>query len=641
MIPYFFDLETYPIWPGRLAPPPVCLQDETGIHTGPGILQRFERVLADPTQCFVGHSVVYDMAVMGAAYPDLLPAIFRAFAADRVICTRVREKLLRIAQGSDKDGPGGGRRYDLAACCDAHKIDHGYHADADGKKAEPWRVRYGELEDIPIERWPSDAIRYALLDVRNLRTLFTAQELAGPREWYADQYRQTRADWALHLVTCWGVRTAAEAVSALAQHVEAEHISTLGLLTRAGLVRPNGTKDTKAAKARMVSVRTAAGLPVKMTTEAKNRKSTKPFVPQVSLDADACAGTGDDLLIGYARFGSIGTLRSRADRLRHGTEIPLQPRYDVLKETGRTSCTQGEAEPGQPVATWGFQIQNVHREPGLRECFVPRKGYLLCSCDWASAEMHTVAQVCLWMGIRSRLADALNAGQDPHLVLAASILGWDYDRALTAKRGLGGHLDGGEVKRTRQMAKAGNFGFPGGMGAAAFQEFAAQTYGVHLSPAEVALLKERWLARYPEFREYFARVNALVEAGRPIEHYRSRRFRGGASYCATCNTFFQGLAADMAKDAAFNLAAGCYLGAGALGGCRVVGFIHDEFLVEVPERTAHEAALAVQLVMEEAGRAWCPDVPVRAEPALMRAWSKGAEPAYIDGRLVAWEDRSA
>ena len=621
MIPYFLDLETFPIWPGRLAPPPVCLQDETGIHVGPALRERFEKALADPVQCFVGHSVVYDMAVIGAAYPELLPAIFRAFAADRVLCTRVREKLLRIAQGRDKDG----RKYDLAACCEAHGIDHGYSTDAKGAKAEPWRVRYSELLDVPVDRWPADAVRYARLDVTNLRALFTAQELAGPREWYADQYRQTRADWALHLVTCWGVRTSAEAVAALAARVEVEHVETRAVLTRAGLVRPDGTKDTKAAQVRMERALGAAGRPVPKTDGGA-----------VSLAAATCVGAGDPVLTAYARFGSIGTLRSRTERLRHGTVTPLQPRYDVLKETGRTSCTQGDARPGEAVATWGFQIQNVNREPGLRECFVPRPGYLLCSCDWSSAEMHTVAQVCLWFGIRSRLADTLNAGQDPHLVLAAAILGWDYDRALRAKKAADP-----EIKRTRQMAKAGNFGFPGGMGAEAFMEFAAQTYGVVLRPAEVALLKDRWFGRYPEFREYFAKVNALVEAGRPIEHFRSRRFRGGATYCATCNSFFQGLASDMAKDAAFGLAAGCYLGAGALRGCRPVAFIHDEFLVEVPEDRAHEAALAVQLVMEEAGRAWCPDVPVRAEPALMRAWSKAAEPAYIDGRLVPWEDRSA
>lgn len=621
-IPYFLDLETYPIWPGRLAPPPVCLQDESGIHLGlVAIRTRFERVLRDPAQCFVGHAVVYDMAVLGAAFPDLLPDIFRAFASDRVLCTRVREKLLRIAQGKDKDG----RRYDLASCCEAHGIDHGYNVDAAGQKAEAWRVRYAELEHTPVDLWPADAVRYARLDVTNLRALFTAQELAGPREWYADQYRQTRADWALHLVTCWGIRTSAEAVAALAARVESEHAETRTALTRAGLVRPDGTKDTKAAQVRMTRAREALGLSVPTTDKGA-----------VSLDAAACAGAGDPVLTAYARYGSIGTLRSRTERLRYGTKTPLQPRYDVLKETGRTSCTQGEGP-----SSWGFQIQNVHREPGLRECFVPRRGYVLCSCDWSSAEMHTVAQVCLWMGIPSRLAETLNAGQDPHLVLAAAILNWDYDRALRAKRGLGGLVDGKEIKRARQMAKAGNFGFPGGMGAAAFQEFAAQTYGVVLSAPEVALLKDRWFGRYPEFREYFSRVNALVEAGKPIEHFRSRRFRGGATYCATCNTFFQGLAADMAKDAAFNLAAGTYLGAGDLAGSRVVGFIHDEFLVEVPERTAHEAARAVQLVMEEAGRAWCPDVPVRAEPALMRAWSKGAEPAFdSEGRLIPWEDRA-
>lgn len=621
-IPYFFDLETYPIWPGRLAPPPVCLQDESGIHLGlVAIRTRFEKVLRDPVQCFVGHSVVYDMAVLGAAFPDLLGEIFRAFAADRVICTRVREKLLRIAQGKDKDG----RRYDLAACCEAHGIDHGYHTDAAGAKAEPWRVRYGELENVPVDLWPADAVRYARLDVTNLRALFGAQEIAGPREWYADQYRQTRADWALHLVTCWGIRTSAEAVEALSARIETEHAETRAALARAGLVRPDGTKDTKAAQVRMERARGERGLEVPRTEKGA-----------VALDAASCAGSGDPALTAYARYGSIGTLRSRAERLRFGTVTPLQPRYDVLKETGRTSCTQGDGP-----STWGFQIQNVHREPGLRECFVPRPGYVLCSCDWSSAEMHTVAQVCLWFGIPSRLAETLNAGQDPHLVLAADILGMEYPDALAALKKQSGLVLFTEVKGKRQMAKAGNFGFPGGMGAAAFQEFAAQTYGVVLRAPEVALLKDRWFGRYPEFREYFAKVNALVEAGRPIEHFRSRRYRGGATYCATCNTFFQGLAADMAKDAAFGLAAGTYLGAGDLAGSRVVAFIHDEFLVEVPERTAHEAAKAVQYVMEEAGRAWCPDVPVRAEPALMRAWSKGAEPAFdSEGRLVPWEDRA-
>jgi DNA polymerase-1 len=73
-------------------------------------------------------------------------------------------------------------------------------------------------------------------------------------------------------------------------------------------------------------------------------------------------------------------------------------------------------------------------------------------------------------------------------------------------------------------------------------------------------------------------------------------------------------------------------------GQRPLAFIHDEVLFEfdddeqVTER-AHEAArimiAAMKLVM--------PDMNVTAKPALMRRWSKDAEPVYDDrGRLQVW-----
>lgn len=633
MTPYDFDTETYPIHPGLLAPPVVCLQDADGIHTGrESIRARFVEKLRDPSVLFVGHSVAYDMAVLGEAFPDLLPEIFAAYEADRVVCTKVREKLIRIAQGRSK-----AQGYSLADCCDAHKIAHGYNVDAQGQKAEAWRVRYAELEHVPVKDWPADAVRYAELDVTNLRALREAQERYAARmapDLLADQYRQTRADFSLHLMTCWGIRTDPEAVAAFAAKLEEEHKAIRAALTAAGLVRSNGSKDTKKAKARMVSTCHAADLPVKMTTEAQNRKSTKPFVPQVSLDKEACAGSGDPLLVSYARYGSIATLRSRADRLRYGAVTPLQPRYDVLKDTGRVSCSQGDVEPGKPVSTWGFQIQNVHREQGLRECFVPRPGFLLLSCDWGKAELHSFAQVCIWMGFESRMAERLNAGQDPHLDLGAAMLGKDYAWALENKKTP-------EVKNARQAAKPGNFGFPGGMGDAAFRSFSAAGYGVIFSAIEARLLKARWLERNPEALGYFDFISTHVNSGKAFKQYMSGRYRGASSYCSTCNTGFQGLTSDMAKYAGFILARECYVGSGVLLGSRPVAPIHDEFLVEVPEKTAHECALEVQRIMEEAGRVWCPDVPVRAEPALMRRWSKGAEPAWKDGRLVAWEDVTA
>ncbi len=51
------------------------------------------------------------------------------------------------------------------------------------------------------------------------------------------------------------------------------------------------------------------------------------------------------------------------------------------------------------------------------------------------------------------------------------------------------------------------------------------------------------------------------------------RLRANAAYCAQRNTIFQGLAADGAKLAMWHL---------WRAGFRIVNFVHDEFLIEVP-----------------------------------------------------------
>jgi hypothetical protein len=102
----------------------------------------------------------------------------------------------------------------------------------------------------------------------------------------------------------------------------------------------------------------------------------------------------------------------------------------------------------------------------------------------------------------------------------------------------------------------------------------------------------------------------------------------------------------MAKHAGFALAWECYLGelAGSrspspLAGSRLWAFLHDEWILEVPETRAPDCAVRVVEIMEEASRVWCPDVPARAEPALSRSWRKAATAVYDGGRLIPYEDR--
>lgn len=674
MIVLALDQETFPIRPGRQAPRVVCGQsvyDHEGvrrIELRDPWLDRLEAALQDPRVRLVGHRIAFDVLASIATRPRLAPLWWAAYEADRATCTYEREKLIRIAQGSLA-------RHSSNSLLDLvrrYKIQTDLRAeDKDGSEGA-WRTRYSELDGIDPAAWPEDARRYALGDL-DVLPVYQAQETA-PAPWLADQYRQARAALWLALTSGWGMRVDPRAVAAFREMVEAEHRIVRSALTHGGpalapwfeewnrqhpdapramdaswlaipygggLVRPVGTKDTKAAKARMLAVSDAKGLPLQVTDTGKKaiEEGADPIATAreyPSLNADACAGTGDPVLIAYARYTSIGTLRSRADRLAAAADagLPIQPRFDALKETGRTSCSMGDVEPGRPLLAYGDQTQNLHRAPGLRECYTARPGCVILSVDWTAAELHTLAQTCADLGLDSNMARILNSGRDVHTWYACQVNGWDYDWAKS--KGLD-ETEKKRVKSARQAAKPCNFGFPGGLGIEKFRLFAARQYQVQFTDEEARDRKGIWLASFPEMVGYFAHISALIESGEPLVHFGSWRYRGDVRYTSAANSYFQGRCADMAKDAGWRLARMSMIEGWRF---RLWNFAHDEFLLEVPEAEASDIAVEVVRVMEEAGRVWCPAAPVKAEPALCRSWRKGAEPVRdASGRLIPWEDR--
>jgi hypothetical protein len=108
------------------------------------------------------------------------------------------------------------------------------------------------------------------------------------------------------------------------------------------------------------------------------------------------------------------------------------------------------------------------------------------------------------------------------------------------------------------------------------------------------------------------------------------RVRAGCTYTQSRNTPFQGLAADGAKLALFEL---------IRRGWIVTAFIHDEILVEVPLGSDYASAGDELVnVMVGAMARVCPGVPIECgRPVPMTRWSKDAEAVYdADGRLVPW-----
>lgn len=616
MIPIAFDTETALIAPGLKAPPLVCVSISDGtnhdlLHVSEA-KPYVEEMLTDPNILLICHNTSFDMGVISSEWPELVPAIFAAYEEDRVTCTMLRETLQHIAIG----------------CFRGYRKVHGqtirltYHlADCVARRLgvtlekDKWRLSYGQLRDTPLAQWPEGARTYALKDAEYHWKLWKDQE--EDPELLLDEYRQARAAWWVHLMSAWGLRTDLKRVDSYALQLQKEYDEVEAKLQTAGLVRSDGVRDLKEAKSYVISVCERLGKPVP-TTDKGN----------VKLDKDTLEQLGDELLDHYATFSGLKKkIGTDIPLLRKGTETPLQPRFYSLVSTGRTSC--GDK---QDVGN----VQNLPRKKGVRECFVPRPGMFYAAADYDGFELRTGAQVCLNLVGRSFLSEALNSGLDPHLQIAATILGLEYETALEMKAAKEKVIDD-----ARQTGKVANFGFPGGLGYERLVYFARSTYNVILTVDEARALKQDWLRAYPEWGDYFQYVGRLVEGpSNRIEHCYSGRFRGDVSYTEACNSFFQGLAADAAKAAGFLISKACYTEPHSpLYGCRIVNFIHDEFILEAPEETAAEAAEELARLMVEGASPFLPDVPPKAEPLLMRRWSKSAHPIRdTTGRLVPWDE---
>jgi DNA polymerase-1 len=589
---------------------------------------------------FEGESVwangPFDWAVICKRYPDLVPLVFDAIDQDRVYDVLLRQKLIDIAYGRlygfgrDANGENIKFMYSVAALAQRHcgiKLD---------KSGDTFRLRYMEFYDVPVEQWPDAAVEYARKDSEILVPIFDIQQEEG--EVLVDQFRQSKANMALHLASAWGIRTDRDAVQKLDDWTREEFEEVRERLKDCGLIHKKGSRNTKAAKALLIELvgdkeqikLTDTGLK-KLAMGASHEEMVD--AGYVKLDEESCEATGDKRLIDYARFGALLKLRSTyVEAMWQGVDLPIQTYFDVLKETGRTSSVKPN-------------LQNLPRAPGVRECVVARPGYVFIFSDYDKAELCSLAQTCIEVCGYSRLADRLNAGFDPHLDMGAQILGVSYEEALARKK-----AGDKEIKTFRQMAKAANFGLPGGLGPDTFIQYAKGSYGVEITREQAVHLKQKWFETWPEMRQYFEWVNSMMDgSGRAwIVHPMSRRCRGNISYTVCCNSFFQGRSADGAKAAGWEMTRRQFTEPkSALYGTHIALFIHDEYAIEAPEEYAHEAAMEMEQVMVEQFTKFHPDLAkaVGASPSMSRRWYKevpqvwkGGKP-YEGGRLIPWEDR--
>ncbi len=698
------DCETHLIGPGAIAPRLVCasfaaFEASTGTVGGvlystadPELEPLIFGLLKDEDTLLVFHNAPYDLAVIAAYWPYMMPAIFEKLEKGHVTDTKTREKLLNLSttgQLTTREFPDGSNervRYRLEDLVLRYT-----GRDRSGEKTgdDSQQLNFHTLDGVSAADYPDESAKYALDDALDTYEVYMLQaEKVQNESGYASvatENFQAAVDFTLMLQTCWGFAVDREAVGVvdtmLAEAMAPEKMELLlkekvlipgheGLPYANGAKNEDGTpkltlpqKDVIKKKLLQEFVRAVS---------IKNRIEVKMTAPSDTYPAGQVA-TGKEVIAElapldpmFAEFQDRQILRKLVtDYMPHlrDTDV-IHPSYDILKATGRTSSFAGSLFPS-------CNIQQV--DPRVRQCFVARKGHVLVSVDYSGIDLCAFAQATYDLFGKSVHMEKLQAGVDLHAYLGAQLAvelsgpEWTiktrgdvaYDRFLET-RGSYGQPDvpylPGFYKKWRDFSKPVGLGFPGGMGIATFVAMAKRDYGLDVTEAQAKQMKKIWLETYPEAVKWFKHIrNDLKDphnSGKcprtgdtwDLYAYYSPMgmYRAGADYCAASNgEGLQSPAADGAKAAVFTVGRACYdhTQESILFGTRPVAFIHDELIVEMTE----DALLTPRVeelcgIMEEAMGRVLKDVPIKTEAAIMRRWDKAAESDYDDNKqLTIWE----
>jgi len=679
------DYETDIVQPGLGAPPAVVgsISEDGRAELCADLTERIAQALA-AGDVLVGANIAYDLGVVCAERPTLVRQVFDAYEAGRVYDVLVAEALHDIAEGRLA------HRYALES------VVEGRLRRDDAKRHDWARLRYALFRGVPLEHWtrhaellgcpdPSSVAQYPLDDVTNTELVARAQRDARNRHEIA---AQSYTAWCLHLAALWGWRTDPERVEALRQRIEETiapervHLRSVDLLTeddrpnqqavRVAVARAYGATQpctVCGGSGRATSPKTGNEVQCKACSATGLHAPEAPTTPTggIRADRDTLEQSGNADLEALAELGEAFKLRDTyLPVLESGSTAPLSFRPNVLLANGRTS-NDGV-------------IQLMPRAPGVREAFTVPEGYVLCSTDYPALEMTTLAQVLFALFGENSLQRRINDGVDLHDAFGGLLTNTTYEAFHGARP------KDKRLNNIRQACKAGNFGFPGGMGPPRFvvakrreglhvcilmgqaplcsccgedsscrqcrgrgalcgvrttrryrnQELDAPICELCLSLTEQ--LRTTWFEFVPEMRIFFAWVTARVDAAGELEQLISKRIRGGLSFCDAANTMFSGLAADLAKRATRLVSRAMYCDeTSPLWDSRLLGMIHDELLSALPADRAHVAGPEQARLMDVALAEYCPDVrPKRVDAALMTHWSKSAEPVYRDGVLTLW-----
>lgn len=318
---------------------------------------------------------------------------------------------------------------------------------------------------------------------------------------------------------------------------------------------------------------------------------------------DTSRHTLNQLAVTYPEVAQLLKYRKVAKQL--NTFIDALPNY-IHPVTGRIHSHYQQMGAGSGRFSCSSpNIQGTPREEAFRNCFQAAPGHVLVIADYSQIELRVAAEVAQ----DARMIKAYREGEDLHRLTASLVTGLPIEL-----------ID----KKQRQAAKAINFGLVYAMGAKGLQTYARDTYGADMTLEQAEQFRQRFFIAYRGIYRWHQKVRLQNEADRKAGIPAETRTLSGRRYiwstvaglAGLYNMPVQGTAADIAKKAI------CLIYQENVNpNWHLIGFVHDEILMEVPQADGAAAKYFLKTQMERAGKFILKTVPVAAEANIGNSWA--------------------
>lgn len=508
---------------------------------------------------FIFHNAPFDVDVISPFIPR--PTVYRLYDKERILDTSILFRLLHLGK--------------IGHLNTKYSLDYlvKKFLNVELPKDEEIRLKFAQYKGFPVMEIPTPFLEYAAKDAvatfylyLHLMTEISTIDTHGT---LLSHHIQVKGDLALYHIYKRGIGFDLSRKEDWLKEQDKTLFSLQERLANWGWVRGvKGVNDRFEEILKFLGI--ADKLPVTDTGSISSKSDDLSQFRDIEFIDD------------YLSFNELEKATSFVRNVHHNR---IHPRYTVLLNTGRTSCSGSKSG--------ACNIQQIPRIGGLREMFVPKEGTLLVDLDYSALELAGLAQVCIKEYGFSVIGDVINSGACLHYYTASQV----YNKPES------------EIsKEERQFAKIPNFSFPTNMSASTFIQY-CRGYKVPMTEEKAIAIKQAYAKSYPEISKHFWNVPRNATDVYTL----TGRLRANCTYTAYLNTKFQGLCADGAKLALYEV---------DKAGYNTVAFIHDQLVVECPIAEAEEGLKTIGDIMVSAMKKVIPDVKISVEGEIRDRWGK-------------------